>query len=224
MKITGKLVALPAVMLAVLALGPAPTTRAAGAPLHIFPPQARPYGHTYVEWAVQWQQWLNAIPKATSPMTNKVTPAICAQGQSGPVWYLVQAFAGTLVCTVPAGKAVLVTPANVEVSHPAPFNTLEKLRSDAQGIWRGFKEAELAVDGIQIPNVFTRYQLTTPRFTFAYPSGNIAGIPGGPGTDFGVSIGVYVMLAPLPPGQHTIEMRARGTWGAYHGTYHLTIR
>ena len=113
MNSTRKLVALLVVMLAVLALGPAPAAQARSAKPVVYPPQAHPYGHTYTEWEVMFWQWWLAIPAPENPFADD-SGAYCAVHQSGPVWYLFwDHLGGTIVrsCTVPAGKAFLVTPA-----------------------------------------------------------------------------------------------------------------
>lgn len=74
----------------------------------IHPPCSRPYGLTYGEWSARWWQWIESIPKATNPNLD-TTGADCAQGQTGPVWFLAGDFGGTVVrhCTIPTGVSVL---------------------------------------------------------------------------------------------------------------------
>lgn len=77
------------------------------------PPQSQPYGHTYGEWADRWWQWVDSIPKSVNPMIDP-TGANCAQGQSGPVWFLAGSPGGSYdrSCTIPAGKAVFFPVSN----------------------------------------------------------------------------------------------------------------
>ncbi len=232
-----KLAALLAVMLAILALGPAPAARAASAPLHVFPPQARPYGHTYTEWEIRFWQWLNAIPVPQNPWLDS-TGAHCAVGQSGPAWYLLDnlgvAHPVVRTCTVPAGTALFVAP-GIEGCATAngDGDSYEALRKCTEGYAATATGADVTVDGIHIPNVFTRYFFMTPLFTFKYPAHSLLDYPSalgpsdvpapGPGITKSVGGGNFVMLAPLAAGRHTLDLRAWGSSWAIETTYHLTI-
>lgn len=229
MRLVRKLGALLVVMLVVLALGLAPAARAASAPLHVFPPQARPYGHTYSEWAARFWQWDLAIPKSENLQLDR-TGAHCAVGQSGQVWYLTGNMGGTdtRTCTVPAGEALLLAPVTAECSTvEGNGNTYEALRSCAHGFGDEATAAGVTVDGILVPNPLARYRVTTSMFTFAYPKDFLFAKVPGPGTGRSVADGVFVMLAPLAAGQHAVELS--GAFGpplSMTGkvTYHLTIR
>ncbi len=226
MKLMRVLAALLVVMLAVLALGPAPAVRAGSAQIHVFPPQARPFGHTYTEWEVRFWQWLMAIPKAENPVLD-TSGAHCAEGQSGPVWYLLNDMGGSDVrtCTVPPGKALLIAPAIWECdTADGNGNSEAELRSCAKSNMDGVTRADVTVDGVQFANLLTRYRFETPLFTFHYPAGNVNDVPGS-GTTKAVGDGIYVMLAPLAAGQHTIELGGKDPSQKWDGTvtYHLTI-
>jgi hypothetical protein len=91
---------------------------------HIFPPQSRPYGRTYSEWAAKWWQWALAIPVATHPLFDN---GDCRVGQAGQVFFLGGRYCSTVdpncnaqvvtrSCTVPSGKALLFPIVNVECS------------------------------------------------------------------------------------------------------------
>src|SRR5437763_11387933 len=67
----------------------------------IHPPCSSPYGLTYGEWSARWWQWLLAIPPNVNPNFDgtSLDPDVatvndCAQGQSGPVWFLAGTFGG----------------------------------------------------------------------------------------------------------------------------------
>ncbi len=216
------------VVLAILALGPAPAARAGSAQPYVYPPQAHPYGHSYSEWLIRYVWWWMAIPAQTNPLLDH-SGAHCALGQSGPVWYVgPDMMSGTYkrACTVPAGKA-LVIGGFVECSTvQGSGNTLAELRSCAKSGMDSATEADVTVDGVHLTDLLTRYRFETPLFTFAYPADNVMGVPG-PGTTKSVAGGPLVMLAPLAVGRHTLDMRFRYSppdpWTT-HVTYHLTIR
>lgn len=55
--------------------------------LVVFPPDSNPYGVNYAEWTTKWWQWVPSIPKEFNPVLDE-NGKNCAQGQSGPVWFL----------------------------------------------------------------------------------------------------------------------------------------
>jgi hypothetical protein len=68
------------------------------------------------------------------------------------------------------------------------------------------------------------FRVQSPVFDFNAPEDNILGVPGG-GSGQAVSDGIYLMLRPLPAGQHTV--RFGGTFDAFDFTlditYHITV-
>ncbi len=227
MQSSRKLVALLVVVLAILALGPAPAAQASSAQPYVYPPQAHPYGHSYGEWLIRYVRWWMAAPTPENPVLDR-TGAHCAVGQSGPVWYLTSNEGGTDIrtCTVPAGKAFLIFPAGDESATViGGGDTFEALRSTASG-GAVVREADVTVDGVHLTNLLTRYRFETPLFTYSYPADNFMGVPG-PGTTKAVADGILVMLAPLSAGRHTVDLRfSYGPPVSMTGevTYHLTVR
>ncbi len=222
-----RLEALLVVMLAVLALGLSPAARAGSAQIHVFPPQAHPYGYMYSEWEVRFVQWWTAIPKSQDPFMDR-TGADCAVGQSGPVWYLVNNEVGGHVgrtCTVPAGKALSIMPGIWECSAAEGNGSTEAaLRSCAKGYMDQVTKDTVTVDGVPLTNLLTRYRFETPLFTFRYPAHNVLDVPG-PGTSKSVADAVFVILSPLAAGRHTVELHGVDPALKWDGitTYHLTI-
>ena len=135
------------------------------------------------------------------------TGADCAVGQSGPVWYLHESLHATvtLTCTVPAGKALFITPADWECSAAEGNGSTEAaLRSCAKGYMDKVTKATVTVDGVPLTNLLTRYRFETPLFTFRYPAHNVLDVPG-PGTSKSVADAVFVILSPLAAGRHHSE-------------------
>ncbi len=224
---TRKLVALLVVVLAILALGPAPAARAGSTQIHVFPPQSHPYGHSYSEWLVRDVQWWLGAPRPENPTLDH-TGAHCAVGQSGPVWYVMSNEGGADIrtCTVPPGKALLISPALVEASPGQCGTTFAALRSCVKSGMDAVTEDDVNVDGVHLTNLLTRYRFQTPLFTLAYPGDNSMGVPG-PGTTKAVADGTLVILAPLAAGRHTVDLRfsfGHPVSMAGEVTYHLTVR
>lgn len=80
----------------------------------VHPPCSVPYGLTYAEWSGNWWRWIWSVPAPVSPIAD-ATGQYCAEGQSGPVWYLAGTFGGTAErsCTIPTGVSVLFPVFNV---------------------------------------------------------------------------------------------------------------
>jgi hypothetical protein len=221
--------------LAVLALGPAPAAEAGNPNPRVIPPQAHPYSHTYGEWAARYFQWVFAIPAPVNPGLDE-TGANCGQGQSGPVWFLWSTWGGTATrddCVIPPGKAILFSPLPVECSvlEPEPFHgeNEAELRACARDAMDLATVVEVSVDGVPVTDLRNNYRFESPLFTFTLPDNNLFqfwGLEAPAGTtSLSVADGFYVMLAPLPPGPHTIYGRGVVEYYGFEAevTYHLTV-
>lgn len=200
------------------------------------------YGKTYSEWNAAWQQWADSIPTADHPLFDN---GDCSVGQSGPVWFLGGKFVavgGTgsydnvfRDCNVPAGKALYVAAYNAEDS--ALEQATPGLNQVVQiGNLRGITAAEMdsvtelamQVDGENIPHIKERFRMQSPVFGFTLPADNFfSAIGEGPfkaGTYFpAVDDGYYVMIAPLPIGNHTIHFHVIAGPYLLDVTYHINV-
>lgn len=169
--------------------------------ISVFPADSKPYGLTYGEWTARFWQWLHSIPKPDSPAAD-TTGKNCALKQTGPVWFLPGTFGGTneRTCTIPAGKAILVSLINVMCSYAEHhLKTEPELRACAKADQDKVTSTMITVDGVQINPV----RLQSPLFTATLPENNALGLK--PQTTPAISDGYWVFLQPLPPGQHTIH-------------------
>jgi hypothetical protein len=176
----------------------------------IYPPNSMPYNLTYGEWSARWWQWVISLPEAINPLTDS-TGEDCAQGQNqtGPVWFLTGTFGGSVerTCTIPEGKAILFPVLNFGNVRSAPTETEEDLRMTNKVQADNAAVLEASVDGVPLQDL-QNYRADSPLFNVTFPEGNILGIPAG--SSEGVADGYWVMLQPLPAGEHTIHFR-----GAY---------
>jgi hypothetical protein len=200
----------------------------------VLPLDSSPYGNTYGEWSARWWQWLMAIPAAANPNLDP-TGANCAVGQVGPVWFLAGTF-GTLGnsvtrnCSVPSGKALLLTPLTqldgagaFDCEPTAPgLCDLNALRALAAAFADSPIRLEVTVDGHQLQNVGD-YRVQSPVFSLTYPQGAVFGFPSGTTTP-NLADGYWLLLTPLPTGAHTIIITGVANSG-FGGTvtYHLTV-
>jgi hypothetical protein len=126
----------------------------------------------------------------------------------------------------PAGKALFFPILNVECStvEPPPFfgSNEAELRACAEGFLNDTAGLACEIDGVSIQNL-QAYRAGSPLFDFTIPDNNILGLAAGSGQ--AVADGVYLMLAPLSVGQHTIHFT--GTFVSFGFTlditYHLSV-
>ncbi len=202
----------------------------------VIPPNARAHGMTYGEWSAKWWQWAYSLPVDQNPFFDE--GGNCsngANGQSGPVWFLTGVIntSGTAVrnCTVPEGKTLFFPILNVECATLEGNGSTEaELRACTDG-YMGYVTSEAAtIDGVSVQNL-QDYRAPSPVFTYGpLPANNVLeyygfNAPAG-ATSLAAADGFYLMLAPLPVGNHTIHFT--GTFGPPANftldiTYNLTV-
>lgn len=174
------------------------------------PPKSHPYGATYGEWQARWFQWVNETPAPINPGLDE-TGELCGVNQSGPVWFLTFAAHPGLTqrtCVVPAGKALFVLVEANECSNiePPPFfgdNEADLRACAAEGFDTFGGTRGLTVDGVPIADL-DAYRAQTPVFGYTLPEDNLFGLPAGTTATTALSDGIFVMLAPLKVGEHSI--------------------
>jgi hypothetical protein len=215
------------------------------------PVGASPYGKSYGEWSAEWWKWCYSLPVDHHPLFDT---ADCSAGQSGPVWFLGGTFTlitgedgsvigqATRTCSVPTGKALFFPILNTECS-TAEGNgeTEEALRGCAtfygSAVENPNSNLECTVDGAAVNDVLG-FRMQSPLFVYGpLPENNILqsfGLDAPVGTTSpAVSDGVFLMLAPLSKGDHTIHFSGSSIFTQeVHGfdfvfrldiTYHLTV-
>jgi hypothetical protein len=189
---------------------------------NIMPPQSRPYGLSYAEWAERFWQWAHSFPATANPASGTAPPE---SAQSGPVWFLASApfspvpgAATARSITIPAGTS-LFAPASSFFNNNAalPENTTfteEELLEQANDIWDALAVlTECFIDGVPVKGLEdpqeTAYRVETGLFpvTVADHDNLFAGdgVPDGGILDE-VAVGAFVMIKPLTVGQHTVRL------------------
>lgn len=196
-------------VLALLLLGAGPSV-ARAEHASVFPPRAHPFGLTFSQWSARWWQWGLSQP-GTAPLVDP-TGAHCADGQSGPVWFLAGSFTSDVVtrrCTVPTGKALLFPVVNDGAfafpTDPPSQKTEAFLRGQVDPPVRGATGLSATIDGVSVPDIKARYFEDSALFSVTVPAENIFGLPGGTVVGPSADAGYYLMVLPLPPGQHTVH-------------------
>jgi hypothetical protein len=197
-------------LLALLLLAVAPAGALAKPKPPVLPPTAHPYGQSYSEWAADWWQWALEQPADTNPLLDE-TGAQCANEQQGKVWFLAGTLASdpvTRSCTVPTGTALLFPVVNafscVDTGDPVPPDAV--LREQVAYV-RSATGLTATIDGAAVPNVpayFEESAVFSITLPGPLPDDNVLGAP--PGVyEPCVDAGYYIVVRPLPPGEHTIH-------------------
>jgi hypothetical protein len=214
--------ALAALALLVLLICPARADGGPGQSL-VFPPQASPYGASYQEWAARfWQRTLSLPVDAAS------YAAPLSDGQSGQVWLLAPPLGApspaTLQFSIPAGKAMLISPLTAwsDNANCPTFTdfTVDELRAQVSAYFSPVSEMSFTIDGVTIPGLTnpqnSPYLFSSPVFSYTLPDHDTyptvlfgaTCIPNGTTIDGAVAGGVFLLVKPLPVGQHLIHMTA----------------
>jgi hypothetical protein len=174
----------------------------------VFAIDSNPYGLSYEDWTIKWWQWLLSMPIEINPMMDN-TGERCEEGQGSlPVFFLAGA-GGAVVertCTVPAEKAILVPVSTVECSFAEQSGTNEQeLHTCAEEDQSSNPILSLSVDGRQIQQI-EKYRVHSRTFNATFPENAIFGAKAGP--SLAVSDGYWIILEPLPPGEHEIFFKS----------------
>lgn len=169
------------------------------------------------------------------------TGDLVAVGQSGPIWFVAAPITDFLTppgpihrhYTVPRRRALFIAILNVECSSleggPGDLfygGTEAEQRACANGLADFIQDVFFEVDGVPIRNI-EAHRVESPQFAITAPDPNILGFPGGEGT--AVADGYFVLLVPLPQGEHTLHYGGRfvdapfGTFGS-DVTDHITVK
>jgi hypothetical protein len=191
----------------------------------VIPPNAKPFGKTYEQWSVTWWNWAISLPVTNHPLFDQ-TGENCGVGQQGQVWFLggVFGFSGDAerTCTLPTGKAIFFPILNIFGDNIDPIDPNgPPTELTEQGLIDTYCEPFLhdnvalnaEVDGRALKNL-EEYEIEPTLFQYDMPEEDSlydffgvdwAGAPPPPGA---VSCGYYLMLAPLPKGEHTLHFHA----------------
>jgi hypothetical protein len=176
----------------------------------VFAIDSKPYGVSYEDWTIKYWQWLLSMPVDVSPRTDTTGERCTQEQEDSPVFFLVGAGGGVVerTCTVPAGKAILVPVAHVECSF-AEFSefggeTEEKLHTCAEEDQSSNPLLFLSVDGREFKELDS-YRIHSRAFDVNFPSNALFGAKAGPSR--AVSDGYWIILEPLPVGEHEIHFK-----------------
>jgi hypothetical protein len=192
-------------------------------------------GFTQSQLADQWWQWAFSYPDGANPVQD-TTGALSHLGNQGAYFFLAGAFT-----TDPVVRSVTVGPnqvlffplINVVSWAPTFGETYDEVRLDAETFLGDVSELRLALNGNPLPlpppttSLFDYRQTSPEFFSLVFPPDNVAGFD--PGTYDAVSVGYWVALGPLAPGNYTLSFGGATELGFGEGpfsqniTYNLTV-
>ena len=196
----------------------------------VFAIDSNPYGISYEDWTIKWWQWLLSIPVQLSPMEDN-TGERCQEGQGNLTVFFLSGSGGSVAertCTIPAEKAILVPVSAVECSFAEQSGTNEQeLHTCAEEDQSSNPILFASVDGREIQQL-EKYRIHSRAFNVTFPENAIFGAKAGP--SLAVSDGYWIILEPLPPGQHEIQFKSSLTnpttgilFFADESKYHLNV-
>jgi hypothetical protein len=191
----------------------------------VIPPQAHPHGRTYDEWSAAWWQYMLSVPVSQNPLLDE-TGANCGVSQTGHVFFLAGTLGGTAVrteCVVPTGVMLFFPILNsLCTNEPPPLTPTEDLAPCAAITIDLVTDLAVEIDGAPVEDL-RRFRAASPAFGLTLPEDNLLNlffgpVPAGscfPDPDVGACVpwvaatdGFWLMLPPLPPGEHTLHIFA----------------
>jgi hypothetical protein len=229
-------VAVLTALTAIVASAPALAAAGAGAQANANPGVIPNRGNQYPDLAAKWWLWAFSFPKADVPFLNTGGPVDLSAHQTGHVWFLAGANSGpaTRSATVPTGVQLFFPMANFVNDYPCPDPSFQPdpgeslehfLVRTGVPFLQYMTDKFASVDGVPLRNL-DAYLAISPLFTFtadpALAQDPVVDpcITGSP--QQGVSMGYWLLLAPLPPGDHVVHFGSEG-WGQ-DVTYNLRVR
>jgi len=199
-------------------------TAASSAWGQVLPPSSLPYGLSYQEWSAKW--WQFYYSQSADHLPTLGSPNIC-EGPASRVVFLGGEPASTTTTnrvTLLKGTPLFFAILGIQTDNTAcptnafTTNSADVLTSEAIEGWDGAATvATCTIDGTAIPGLDsptnTIYNIVSPPFSYTTAEKNnvVAVATGDPCLPGGLTVypavadGVYLMLAPLAPGKHTIH-------------------
>lgn len=189
------------------------------------------YGQTIGNWGHAWWQWVSNFSAADNVL-GQVGDVDCSAGQSGKVWYLAGTFGGpdptVRTCTIKDGKALFFPLFNGIFWTPEDCIDETSCRAGVGVLIDTITSWTCTVDGVPCVWFAQVVRAQSDARPFKIPAESTFTAFGyAPGRrEISVADGYWVMLDPLPRGEHTIHFTATSSFGGgfeLDVTYHLTV-
>jgi hypothetical protein len=177
----------------------------------------------FKQLSAKWAKWTLEIPKRINPIIDN-SGSNCAQSQTknGRFWFLAGDFGGSINrhCTIPQTKFIFFPIVEVTVTRDQNLSTIPKMQAIAKQIMDQTSRIEVSLDNKTTSGLDIQRTQSIP-FRYVSPSDNILGEP--PGPNIGLTEGFWVLLHPIPRGQHIIHFAGQSII-SLDVTYHLAIQ
>jgi len=179
------------------------------------PANAQPHGHSLVDISTAWNAWALSPPEASNPLLL----ARCGQSPIDPkIWFLPEPIPGglaTSTCEVPQGAFLVVSPFFMECSqaeaYPFHGDNEAQLRACVKSNFDLLSSVKVTLDRRTAADL-DKYVVTTRLDTL--PANNLLG----PDPTLTMNRGIFMVIAPLSRGTHTLsanwEVESMGVQGA----------
>jgi hypothetical protein len=189
---------------------------------YFYPADSKPFGKSYQEWSALWWKFVKEYPN--DARLNDVNGTLCTVNQTGNVWFLPGASSGNAFstvnryCTVPSGVSLLISPDdNYCTMEDQPKMGYQQLLDCAKQSLEEDTSSKAKLDGVVLSNLLETNRVQSGLFDLNIPGKN---------STKAVSDGVFLMLKPLSPGKHEINLGASNNDEkdpfSYNVTYHIT--
>lgn len=179
------------------------------------------------DYSAKWWQWSLSIPAEVNPLGD-TDGSYCSVGQQGDVWFLGGTLDGSPAersCTIPYGKKIFFPIINAECSVIEGYGeTNAELSTCAKDLMDHVTEVEVLVDGVTLKNV-KKSRVQSKPFEFSLPPGDTLELFGEePNPSRAVSDGWWVLLPPLPEGEHVIVIYGVAPFPEWDWTFEQSIK
>ena len=168
------------------------------------PANASVVGMSQPELTKRWWQWAGSFDDDKSPVADR-TGELCAAGQEGPVWFLAGTYGSAPThrkCRVPAGKYVFFPLINYIVMPTGCAgcaNTCDDMKATARQMTDRPMGLFAELDGRPFAALNGHRVAAGSCFNIAER------MPGAPKVEPSASDGYWLLLPPLPKGEHSLR-------------------
>lgn len=195
----------------------------------IIKPEGQYKGTDYSEWAAQWWASIYSIPVVNGEHPLLTGGAFASQSEPNMMFLSAVPGGAEINVTIDSKTRLFFPVVNAECSvvESEPFHgdNEAEMRACANGHIDNTSDLAVTIDGAPV-NSLQSYREESALFTFTLPENNVLAFLGEdapPGTvSQSVDAGVYLLLSPLKPGTHTIEVT--GTFDELGTTIDTTFR
>jgi hypothetical protein len=184
----------------------------------VLPPDAVVGGKTQAEWSAEAWKWVLPIPTNLNPNLDPDGSRANVNQPNGPIFFIGGLSQISTVVerhfTVPEGKYLFAPLISVFTDNVDtwPLLTIEEMRDFNSRLIDLVTGLHASIDGAPVPDLFS-HRAASSVFSVEYLSPDNLGsvIYGHPITgvvDPMVAEGYYLMIEPLPPGRHVINLGA----------------